>query len=113
MPRQVAADSPSGGSGGRAPSRATGAAAALENPTTQSRAAAPLTARQIQHAVSGDWTFTQTDTQEALALYASWADAGINLDDLHDAMTSLGEDRSLPVQTPANLAAKLRLRLVH
>ncbi|SDW50108.1 hypothetical protein SAMN05518669_101806 [Variovorax sp. YR634] len=94
-------------------SRATGAAAALENPASQPQAAAPLTARQIQHAVSGDWTFTQTDSPEALALYASWAEAGINLDDLHGAMTSLGEDPDRPEPTPANLKSRLWPKVVN
>lgn len=95
------------------PSRAIGAAAALEIPATQPRAAAPLTARQIQHALSGDWTFTQTDTPEAFALYASWADAGITLEDLHGAMTSLGEDPGCPDPSPANLGAKLWPKVVN
>ncbi|WP_295995927.1 hypothetical protein [Rugamonas sp.] len=94
------------------PSRATGAAAALENPHRQPTAAAPLTARKIHAAIAGNWTFSETDSPEAMALYASWADAGIILDDLHAAMTSLEEDSSSPDLTPMNLAPKLWPKVV-
>ena len=90
-----------------APCRATSAAPARENPAAQPQAAAPLTAREIRDVVGGSWSFSQTDTPEALALYASWADAGISLPDLHAAMTSLDEDPRCPHPTPADLGAKL------
>jgi hypothetical protein len=95
-----------------APFRATGAAPVWENPAAQPQAAAPLTARQIQDVVAGDWSFAQTDAPEALALYASWADASITLPDLHAAMTSLGEDPDCPEATPANLHARLWNKVV-
>ena len=95
-----------------APCRATGAAPARENPAAQPQAAAPLTAREIQDVVAGDWTFIETDSPQAMALYASWADAGVTLLDLHAAMTSLGEDPDFPEATPANLHAKLWNKVV-
>lgn len=92
------------------PSRATGAAAAWENPATQPPAA--LTARQIQDAIAGSWTFTQTATPEALALYVSWADAGITLDDLHAAMDMVSEDPDCSEPTPAHLKSRLWTKVV-
>ena len=94
------------------PSRATGAAAALENPHKLPSAAAPLTARQIHAAIAGDWTFTQTETPEATTLYESWAGAGITLHDLHTAMASLGEDASGTDLTPVSLKSKLWPKVV-
>lgn len=93
-------------------SRAIGAAAALENPHRQSSAAAPLTAREIHAAIAGNWTFSETGTPDAWTLYASWAGAGIALDDLHVAMTSLEEDARGLDLTPVNLAPKLWPRVV-
>ncbi|NHZ81573.1 hypothetical protein F2P44_20165 [Massilia sp. CCM 8695] len=94
------------------PSRANGAAAALENPHKQPQAAAPLIAREIHAVIAGNWTFSQTNTPEAWSLYTSWEDAGITLDDLHAAMTSLEEDASTPELTPVNLAPKLWSKVV-
>ena len=94
------------------PSRATGAAAALENPHKLPTAAAPLTAREIHAAIAGDWTFTQTETPEATALYESWAGAGITLSDLHTAMASLGEVASGTDPTPISLISKLWPKVV-
>lgn len=94
------------------PSRATGAAAAWENPPTQPTAAQALTARQIQDAVAANWTFTQTGTPEALALYASWADAGITVDDLHAAMDMVSEEPDSPEPTPAHLKSRLWPKVV-
>ena len=94
------------------PSRATGAAAAWENPASRPPATSALTARQIEDAVAGNWTFTQTASPDALALYASWADAGITLDDLHAAMDMVGEDPDCPEPTPAHLKARLWSRVV-
>ena len=94
------------------PSRATGAAADQGNPNRQPAAGAPLTARDIQAAISGNWSFTQTDTPEAKALYESWAGAGITLAELHEAMVSLeGQDGSAEL-TPASLKPALWLRVV-
>jgi hypothetical protein len=89
------------------PSRATGAAAALENPHRQSAAGAPLTAQDIHAALAGDWTFTHTDTPEAKALYESWASAGITLADLLTAMSSLEGDAESSALTPMSLKTKL------
>lgn len=94
------------------PCRAIGAAPALENSHMQPSAAAPLTAREIHHAITDNWAFSETDTPEAWTLYASWAGAGITLEDLHAAMTSLEEDASGPALTPANLIAKLWVMVV-
>ena len=94
------------------PSRATGAAAAWENPATRPSAASALTARQIKDAVAGNWMFTQTATPDALALYASWADASITLDDLHAAMDMVGEDPNCPEPKPAHLQARLWPKVV-
>lgn len=94
------------------PSRATGAAAAWENLPTPAQSAQPLTARQIQDAVAGNWTFTQTATPEALALYATWADAGITLDNLHAAMDRVGEDPACPKPTPVHLKSRLWPKVV-
>lgn len=94
------------------PSRAPGAAADQGNPHRQPSAGAPLTARDIQAAISGDWSFTQTDTPEAKALYESWAGAGITLAELHEAMASLeGQDGSAEL-TPASLKPTLWPRVV-
>ena len=94
------------------PCRATGAAPARENSHMQPSAAAPLTAREIHHAITDNWAFTEADTPESWTLYASWAGAGITLDDLHAAMTSLEEDARGPALTPANLIAKLWVMVV-
>ena len=94
------------------PSRATGAAADPGNPLRKPTTAAPLTARDIQAAIAGDWTFTHTDTPEAKRLYESWAGAGITLADLHEAMASHeGHDGSSAL-TPASLNPKLWARVV-
>lgn len=89
------------------PSRATGAAAALENPHSRPAAGTPLTAHDIHGALAGDWTFTQTETPEARTLYESWASAGITLDDLHTAMRSLEGDDGSSALTPLSLKPKL------
>ncbi|MBA2675553.1 hypothetical protein [Ramlibacter sp.] len=94
------------------PSRATDAAADLENPRREASTGASLTARDIQAVIAGDWTFTQTDTPEAKMLYDSWAGAGITLDDLYAAMASLeGHDGSAEL-TPASLTPRLWPRVV-
>jgi hypothetical protein len=93
-------------------SRATGAAADLGNLHGEPRTGAPLTAREIHAAIAGDWTFTQTDTPEAKTLYESWAGAGITLDDLHAAMTSLEGDDGISALTPMSLKPKLWPRVV-
>ena len=94
------------------PSRATGAAADQGNPHRQPAAGAPLTARDIQAAISGDWSFTQTDTPEAKALYESWAGAGITLVDLHAAMASVEGYEGSSELTPASLKPTLWPRVV-
>ena len=93
------------------PNRAPGAAPPLKNPQMQPMASA-LTAREIHAAIADDWTFFDADTSEAWTLYASWAGAGITLDDLRAAMTSLEEDASGPDLTPMNLNPKLWPKVV-
>ena len=93
------------------PNRATRAAPPLKNPQMQPMASA-LTAREIHAAIADDWTFFDADTSEAWTLYASWAGAGINLDDLRAAMTNLEEDTSGPDLTPMNLNPKLWPKVV-
>lgn len=51
--------------------------------------------------------FTETTTPQALAHYQTWADAGMTLDELHAAMTSLEEDEGCPALTPESLHEKL------
>lgn len=95
-----------------APCRAAGAAPIRENPPAPQPAAAGspaprLTAREIQEAIQDNWMFTETSTAQALAHYQTWADAGLTLDALHAAMTSLEEDASCPALTPESLHEKL------
>ena len=97
----------SAGADAAPPSRATGAAADLENPQRQPAAGASLTTRQIQAAIDGDWTFTDTDTPEARRLYESWAGAGITLSDLHEAMASLEGHEGSSELTPMSLNPRL------
>jgi hypothetical protein len=86
--------------------RAMGAAPVLESSWTQPPAAA-LTAREIGETIAANWTFTGTDSPEAQQLYVSWADAGITLDALHDAMTGVEEDENCFDPTPALLVRRL------
>lgn len=95
-----------------APCRAAGAAPVRENPPAPQPAAAEspvprLTAREIQEAIQDNFLFTETSTPQALARYQTWADAGLTLDALHAAMTSLEEDESCPALTPESLHEKL------
>lgn len=94
-----------------APCRAAGAAPVRENPPAPQPAAQlpspSLTAREIQEAIQDNWMFTETSTPQALARYQTWADAGLTLDALHAAMTSLEEDASCPELTPNSLHEKL------
>lgn len=94
-----------------APCRAAGAAPVRENlPASQLAAQRPspsLTAREIQEAIQDNWMFTETSTAQALVHYQTWADAGLTLDALHAAMTSLEEDASCPALTPDSLHEKL------
>ena len=93
------------------PNRAPGAAPPLKNPQMQPMASA-LTAREIHAVIADDWTFFDADTSEAWTLYASWAGAGITLDDLRAAMTSLEEDARGSDLTPMNLNPKLWPKVV-
>lgn len=91
---------------GTAPCRAMGAAPGRENLLARA-ADAPMTAREIQEVFAGNWVFCQTETPAALALYAKWAQAGITLDQLHAAMTSVEEVGLDEEPTPAAVAPLL------
>lgn len=94
-------------------SRATGAAAERENPSAPPAPAAPrLSPLEIQQTIQDDWTYTETGTQQSLALFRSWSDAGITRDDLHAAMTSLDEAPDSPDHIPANLTTRLWPKVV-
>lgn len=97
-----------------APCRVADAAPAREIPPAPPQAAAAphLTAREIQQIIEDDWTFSETNTARSLALYQSWADAGITRDDLQAAMVSLDEAPECPDLIPANLTAKLWPKVV-
>jgi hypothetical protein len=95
-------------SGEAAPCRATGAAPARENPHPSAAVpSARLSAQEIFDAISGDWTFKDVDTPEARRLYESWAEAGITVKDLQDAMTSVGEKADGSQAPPADLQERL------
>ena len=98
-----------------APCRVADAAPVPENLPAPSATTLMLTAQEIRGAVAGSWDFTHSsDTPEALTLYESWAEAGVTLDELHAAMTSVecGPDR--PVwPTPADITPKLWAMLEH
>jgi hypothetical protein len=80
----------------------------LENPRAAAAVAAPcLTAEQIHEAIADNFHFQDSGTPEALMLYGSWADAGITLDDLHGAMTSVEEDEDCACPTPADITPRL------
>lgn len=88
--------------------RASGAAPARENPQAAAAVAAPrLTAEQIREAVADNFQFQDSLTLAALALYETWADAGITLVELQCAMTSVEEDTSCPNPTPADITPRL------
>ena len=71
-----------------------------------------LTAREIQLNIEGDFTYFETATPEAQELYRTWAQAGITLEDLQNAMVSLDEDAACPELTPMNLKPKLWAKVV-
>ena len=54
-----------------------------------------------------NYLFTETFTPQALAHYQTWAEAGLTLDALHAAMTSLEEGGSCAALTPESLHEKL------
>ncbi len=110
--RNISNDEAGSASAEPASGRTTGAAPAREYPATQPTPEASLTAREIHEAIYGNWTFRETDTPEALALYDTWAVAGITIGDLHAAMTSLELDASCPDLTPANLTSALWPKVV-
>ena len=98
-----------------APCRVADAAPFRENPLAPSAAAPMLTTQQIEEAVSGSWDFTHSSrTPEAIKLYETWADAGITLDELHAAMTSVEHGPDRPEwPTPADITPKLWTMLEH
>lgn len=96
------------GTADAASGRAAGAAPVRENPPAVAAVAAPrLTAEQIREAVADNFQIQDSMTPEALALYETWANAGISLDDLQCAMTSAEEDASCPNPTPADITPRL------
>lgn len=101
-------DEAASGTADAASGRASGAAPARENPRAAAAVAAPrLTAKQIGETVADNFHFQDSITPEALALYETWADAGITLDELHCAMTSVEEDESCNSPTPADITPRL------
>ena len=95
-----------------APCRVSDAAPVREIVLAPLPAAAPLTAREIQLTIEGDFTYFETATPEAQELYRTWAQAGITLEDLQNAMISLDEDVACPELTPTNLKPKLWAKVV-
>ena len=88
--------------------RATGAALlGKTNSVTEPAPPARLSAQDIFDAIGASWTFTETDTPEAWKLYATWANAGITIEQLHVAMDSLEEGQARLAATPQNLATQL------
>ncbi len=83
--------------------RANGAALLGINPVKEPAAPARLSAQDIFDAVSGSWTYTETNTPQAWTLYGKWASAGITLDELHSAMDALEEGRDCLPLIPQNL----------
>ena len=90
-----------------APRRADGAAPSGEFLAGIAAATAPLTADDIRKAVGGNWNFADAHEPQALKLYESWAVAGITLDELQAAMTSVEEDGDCPDPRPADLHGRL------
>jgi hypothetical protein len=93
-----------GGTTGRAPS----AAPRLEKPQAQPEAATRLSPQDIHGVFQDHWDLcVHADTPESQALYLSWAQAGITLEQLHAAMTSMEETRPETEWSIANLAPVL------
>ena len=91
-----------------APVRATGADPAREIPRAATAVAAPrLTAEQIHEVLGDNFHFLDTGTTDALMLYDLWADVGVTLDDLRNAMTSVEEDQECTSPTPADITTRL------
>ena len=89
---------------GRAPS----AAPLLEKSQAQPEAAKPLSPEDIHDVFRDHWDLClHAETPESQALYENWARAGITLDQLHAAMTSMEETRPSSEWTIANLAPVL------
>ena len=84
--------------------RATGAALLGINPVKEPAAPARLSAQDIFDAISGSWTYTETNTPQAWTLYANWASAGVTLDRLYVAMDALEEGQDCLPLIPQNLA---------
>jgi len=96
-----------------APCRVTDAAPVRENPVAPPPIQGPrLSPLEIQQTIQDDWTYSETGTPQSLALFQSWADAGITREDLHAAMNSLDQAPDSPDHIPANLTAKLWPKVV-
>ena len=70
-------------------------------------AAPRLTAEQIHEVLGDNFHFLDTGTTDALMLYDLWADVGVTLDDLRNAMTSVEEDQECTSPTPADITTRL------
>ena len=110
--RNISNDEAGPASAEPASGRDTGAAPVREYSPRQATVEPSLSAREIHGAISGNWSFKETDTSQAWTLYESWAGAGITMGDLHAAMTSLEEDASGPDLTPVNLTSVLWPKVV-
>lgn len=87
-----------------APRRASGAAPSGEVLAGGTAATAPLTAADIREALAESYLlFEAADDPQASAFFLSWAEAGITLDELQAAMTSVEESVECPDKSAADL----------
>ena len=110
--RNISIDGAGSADADTAPCRVSDAAPIREIVPAPPPALPPLTAREIQLNIEGDFTCCETATPEAQELYRTWAEAGITLEDLQNAMISLDEDVACPELTPMNLKPKLWAKVV-
>ena len=92
---------------GADPHRAHGAAPLEGFCAGSAAAAALLTADRIREAVADNFNFRGADEPQAVSFYESWAHAGITLDELHAAMTSVEEAADCPDPSPNDLHRRL------
>jgi len=96
-----------------APCRVSDAAPVREIVLAPPPATPLLSEFEIHEAMAEGWGFSDTGTPEALLLYKAWANAGVTLDELHAAMTSVEEGPSRPeTPTPADVTQPLMLMLM-
>ena len=101
--RNINTDEPATTVDGAGSRRANGAAPSGECFVSGAAATSPLTADDIREAVGGNWNFAGAHEPEALQLYESWSNAGITLDELQAAMTSVEESIECPDKSAADL----------